>query len=163
MLGKGILKNLAESFVDNVMKETVVPVAGSVLYCELLFDAASHTGIYVGEGEIVHLDGSGKIEKVSAEQFLNRLDGFNSAMSIYVSCKGDEAVGSEAIAKRASEMAGKHLDYHLVLNNCHKFTSGCITGDFESSNVLLENVRQQASEHLDADNWLVWEYKDGTR
>jgi len=157
ILGGTLLNNLAESFVDNVIKTKVTPVEGSVLYCELVFDMASHTGIYVGDEMIVHLDGSGNIEMVTPKEFLNRLDGFNSAMSIYVSCKGDEPVGSKKIAQRAKEMAGKNLDYHLVLNNCHKFTAGCITGNFDSSDVLLQNVKQRALEELDANNWLVWD------
>ena len=161
-LGKSIIDNLTESFVDNVLKERVKPVVGSVIYCELVFDTASHTGIYVGNNTIVHLDGSGDIEKVSPKVFLDRLDGFNSAISIYVSCKENNPVGNQAIANRALDVVGKKLDYNLAMNNCHKFTSNCITGDFESNGIfLLQDVKRLASEELEADNWLVWETNDG--
>ena len=157
LVGKSLAKNLAESFVDNIVKKRVVPVVGSVIYCELVFDLASHTGIYVGDDEIVHLDGSGEIEVVTAETFLNRLDSLNSAISIYVSCHDNDPVGSHKIAQRALDMAGNSLDYHLVMNNCHKFTAGCINGDFESQNILLKDVKELSKVHLDVNNWLVWE------
>ncbi len=158
LLGKSLLANFAESFVDNVVKKRVTPTVGSIIYCELIFDTASHTGVYVGNGDIVHLDGSGFVERVSTKEFLNRLDGFNSAISIYVSCNNDIPVGNQEIADRALEMLGEKLEYNLALNNCHKFTSNCISGDFESSGVfLLQDVKRLALKQLQADNWLVWE------
>ncbi len=158
LLGKSLLANFAESFVDNVVKKRVTPTVGSIIYCELIFDTASHTGVYVGNGDIVHLDGSGFVERVSTKEFLNRLDGLNSAISIYVSCNNDISVGNQEIADRALEMLGEKLEYNLALNNCHKFTSNCISGDFESSGVfLLQDVKMLALEQLQADNWLVWE------
>ena len=157
LLGKSIVNNLVESFVDNVLKDNVKPIVGSIVYCELVFDVASHTGIYVGDNTIVHLDGSGLVEKVNQKEFVNRLDGLNSAISIYVSCKDKNPVGSKKIANRALDMVGERLEYNLALNNCHKFTSNCITGDFESSGIfLLKDVQALASKHLLANNWLVW-------
>ena len=161
LLGKSLASNLAESFMDNVLKKRVTPAVGSVVYCELVFDMASHSGVYVGDNRIVHLDGSGKIEIVSAKEFLKRLDGFNSAISIYVSCKDSVPVGSEEIAKRALDMAGNSLDYNLVFNNCHKFTSGCVTGDFDNSDIILEKLKSKVNLKIGADNWLVWETQDG--
>ncbi|HNW16697.1 MAG TPA: hypothetical protein PKM15_08340, partial [bacterium] len=72
-----ILGNLGKSFVDNVLRDCVYPVKGSVVYCDLAFGSAEHSGIYIGNNEIVHLDGSGNVEIVDPKEFLNRLDGFN--------------------------------------------------------------------------------------
>jgi cell wall-associated NlpC family hydrolase len=60
----------------------VSPVVGSVVYCDLAL-TTEHSGIYVGENQIVHLDGDGDIQIVSPDDFLARLDGFNLAMSSY--------------------------------------------------------------------------------
>ena len=59
------LLGLVESFIDNEIRDTVYPVMGSVVYCDLAFGHAEHSGIYIGNDQIVHLDGSGDIEIVT--------------------------------------------------------------------------------------------------
>lgn len=55
MIPPFILKNLAESFIDNTLRDTVQkPVSGSVVYCELCFGKAEHTGIVINSNEIIH-------------------------------------------------------------------------------------------------------------
>ncbi|STQ90839.1 lecithin retinol acyltransferase family protein [Iodobacter fluviatilis] len=161
IFGKGLLGNLVESFVDNVIRDTVYPIKGSIVYCDLAFGNAEHSGIYVGNNKIVHLDGSGDIEIVSPKIFLDRLGGFNSAISIYVSCDGDSPVGSNKTAKRAKDMAGSCRDYNFILDNCHQFTSGCISGDFENSDNFLWMLKDTAKSELNASTWRVWETVDG--
>jgi hypothetical protein len=160
-LASGLLKNLAKSFVDNVIRDCVYPIKGSVVYCDLAFGNAEHSGIYIGNDEIVHLDGSGDIEIVTPKVFLARLGGFNSAISIYVSCSDSLAVGGNTIAKRAKEMAGKRRNYNLIFDNCHQFTSGCITGNFENSDNFLWMLKHTAENEINANTWRVWETTDG--
>lgn len=148
-------KSLANSFVDNVFREKVTPVPGSILYCDLAF-CIEHSGIYLGGGQIAHLDGSGQIEIVSPEIFLGRLRGWNVARSVYVSCADDIAVGCTHIAKRAKAMAGTRRDYSLILDNCHRFVSGCITGNFENSDRFWWMLKQQVEQRLGATAWRVW-------
>lgn len=154
---KSPLENLAESFIDNVIRSTVDnPAIGSVVYCELAAGLAEHSGIYIGNGKIVHLDGEGVIEAVSVKKFMKRLGGINTAISIYVSCKGNKAVGAKAVAKRAKEMIGTSREYNLVLDNCHQFTAGCLTGDFENHCNFLFLLKDEAGERIGADTWRVW-------
>ena len=157
LLGEHLLDNLKESFVDNVLSPRVTPVVGSVVYCELVFDTTGHSGIYVGDGEIVHLDGSGEIQRVSAELFLNRLDGLNSALSIYVSCIDEDAVGDRDAATKAESMVGETLEYSLFLNNCHMFSASCLDEDAKDTTLLLQNLKDLADKKLGANNWLVWD------
>ena len=65
-----LAKPIIESFIDNILRDTVKPKIGSIVYCDLCFNTVEHSGVYVGNGEIVHLDGSGVVEKVSAKTFL---------------------------------------------------------------------------------------------
>lgn len=123
----------------------------------MAFGNAEHTGVYIGNNKIVHLDGSGLIETVTPKQFLERLGGFNSAISIYVSCDGNTPTGCNDIAKRAKNMSGKRRDYNLILDNCHQFTSGCISGNYENSDNFLWMVKDTASNHINANTWRVWE------
>ena len=146
------LKDLAKE----ISKKMLIPVRGSIIYCDLL--AFEHSGIYVGNGEIVHLDGSGMVEKIDANTFINRLDGFNlNGDEIYVSC--DEygtPIGRDEIAERAERMVGTNYGYNLILKNCHIFTTGCLTGDFENSKTFLWMLKDEAEKQIGAKEWLPW-------
>ena len=151
-----LFNQLGKSFVDNVFRTTVKPVPGSLLYCDLALSTVEHTGIYLGNNEIAHLDGSGIIEVVSPKQFLARLDGWNTAISIYVSCRGKEAVGCSSVAERARSMVGTRRDYNVLLDNCHQFAAGCLSGNYENPNNFLWMVKDEAKKHLHANSWRVW-------
>lgn len=152
------LLNLAESFIDNVIRDKVSsPVVGSVVYCDLGMGYAEHTGIYVGRNRIVHLDGDGVIESVGPTKFMERLGGFNTAISIYVSCRDGEPVGSRAVAKRARSMVGSRRAYNLILDNCHQFTAGCLTGKFENGCNFLTFLKTEVESVLGGDEWRVWD------
>lgn len=123
-------KSVGESILDNFLRTRVTPIAGNILYCDLAL-YVEHSGIYLGIGEIAHLDGTGAIEIVSPKAFCGRLGGWNNALSIYVSCSGgEEAVGSASIANRARELVGRRRNYNLIHDNFHQFVSACITGNF---------------------------------
>ena len=62
----GAVKSTYKNFDTKVM-----PKKGSVLYCDLSFGIAEHSGIYVGDNRIVHLNGKGEIEAVSPAAFLS--------------------------------------------------------------------------------------------
>ena len=152
-----LLKPVLESFIDNVLREQVEPKIGSILFCDLFFNTVEHSGIYIGDNRIVHLDGEGIIEVVSPEKFLARLDGLNTAMSIYVACKGLEPVYREEIAQRAELQIGKRRNYSLLNDNCHQFTAGCITGDFENNFNLFTSLKALLKKELQMDNFRVWD------
>lgn len=158
LLARGLAGNAAKSLIDNHLRDRVKPRVGSVVYCDLAF-VAEHSGIYVGKGKIAHLDGSGRIEIVTARQFLNRLGGMNPALSIYVSCDSEGAIKSSKVAKRAREMAGSERSYNVILDNCHQFTSGCLTGNFDNSDNFLWMLKHTAAKKLDVTTWRVWDLK----
>jgi len=144
----GIIKSTYKNFDTKVM-----PEKGSVLYCDLSFGIAEHSDIYVGDNRIVHLNGKGEIEAVSPAAFLSPF----VLQDIYVSCMENSAVGSERVATRALSMVGKKRNYNLVMNNCHQFTTGCLTEDFENSSNLLTFLKMQAKDTLGADTWHLWD------
>jgi hypothetical protein len=101
------------------------PAFGSILYCYLYGGACEHSGIYVGNNEIVHLNGDGLVEKVNSKKFRKRLEGKNLATHIYVSCKGLTAVGSKKAGEKALKLVGKEYNYSVTDFNCHAFTALC--------------------------------------
>ena len=150
-----LLEPVAENFIKNeVMDKVLQPRPGSVVYCGLLFGQEGHSGIYVGKGKIVSLSGDGEIVKERPDEFL---EGATTGDTIYVSCQGESPVGTPRVAKRARKMVGNHRNYNFLLDNCHQFTSGCLTGDFENLDNLLPMVKNTAERTLGADEWLAWD------
>ena len=133
------------------------PIPGTPVYCNLAV-AVEHTGIYVGDNEIVQLNGDGNIEIVSPREFLARLDGLNPAVSIYCACRSGKALGRKVIADRARSMVGSRRDYSLVFDNCHQFTCGCISGDFENPCNFFWMVENEIRAKLGAFTWAEWDY-----
>lgn len=148
--------NLAESIVDNYVRDKVAhPAIGSVVYCDLAFGHAEHSGIYIGGNEIIHLNGKGWIEVVSPEEFMRG----TTAISIYTSCRNGQTVGSLFVAEnaRSYEKRVSVKNYNLLLDNCHMFSSACLTGDLESSNSFLWMLKDTAKNELGANEWRVWD------
>ena len=165
--------SLTESFIDNVLRDPVTPVFGSVLYVDLAFGSAEHSGIYVGGGEkcIVELTNQGGqciINLVSPSEFISGGTGF----SIYVSSHHGYAVGKKRAARRALSMVGCNLGtYNIALNNCHMFTNYCLRkkgcdddsvgfSAFLDMEMTLTSIKNRARKVMDADEWRVWHYRD---
>lgn len=133
------------------------PKVGSIVYCGLAANQFEHSGIYIGNNEIAHLDGSGKIEAVTPQVFLNRLNGFNSAKNIYISCKDDKSVGSRSVVTRARKKVGQKIRYGFTTSNCHMFTSGCLTGEFYNNDAFFWLLNDTTQRVLGTNQWLVWD------
>lgn len=151
LLTKPVL-NMAEGIID-ACRDQVQPEIGSVLYCDLAFGYMEHSGIYIGNRQIVHLNGRGQIEIVSPRKFI---DG-GSGVHIYVSCYNSIAVGSEFVADRAQNMVGISRDYNFIFDNCHQFSAGCLTGNFDNASNFLWMLKDVAKDKLSANTWRVWE------
>lgn len=146
------LYNMVEGIVD-ACREQVQPAVGSILYCDLAFGYMEHSGVYIGNNRIVHLAGRGDIEVVSPKQFVSG----GTGVSIYVSCRDTHAVGSSIVAERALERVGQSRDYNFVMDNCHQFSAGCLTGDFDNSSNFLWMLKDESKRKLKSDTWRLWD------
>lgn len=135
----------------------VKPKVGSIVYCGLVANQFEHSGVYIGDNKIAHLDGSGKIEAVTPQVFLNRLNGFNSAKNIYISCKDDKSVGSRSVVTRARKKVGQKIRYGFATSNCHMFTSGCLTGEFYNNDAFFWLLNDTTQRVLGTNQWIVWD------
>ena len=134
---------------------------GSVVYQDLDMEGPfkgvfEHSGIHIGGHKIVSLRGRGEVVEESTREFVQR--GANRLM--WASCRNDVAVGNSSVAKRAQDAIGQRREYDIVLDNCHMFTSGCLTGDPENEDRFLWKLKDTAKVVLHADNWRVWN-RDG--
>lgn len=159
--GKNIIPGYSkfEELFDNFVREKTEPVIGSIVYCNLGLTGqlmVEHTGIYIGNGQIVELQGNGQIAIVNRQEFLKgrSLDSF----SIWVACYGNssKAIGDESVAQRAQAQVGNTRNYHLLKDNCHRFTSGCITGNFDNRDTLFIKLRNTIRSKWGNHTWRVW-------
>ncbi len=106
-----------------MLKLSEIP-AGSLLVCEI-FQLFEHTGIYIGDGLIVELQGTGLVRAVSAARFLHGRSGNDLSVACH---QRGQPFSSEATASRAIAQIYSYQPYDLIQNNCHRFSVSCITG-----------------------------------
>lgn len=162
-------------FIDN-LRDKVVPVPGSVLYCDL-WVAVEHSGIYVGDGNISNIvvDGFAEstVSRSSAQSFTSKS---LLGRKIYVSCDRHGAVGHDGVAQAADAHVGERAIYGLVFNNCHQFSGKCVgySDLVEADTSLIEDVlsyipnetweptlnslKHAAQKRLGASKWRLWDW-----
>ena len=124
------------------------PPPGTPLKCALaggMVPQLAHTGIHLGKGRVAELRGDGAVVAVSLPDFLNGPSGdwnpavLRTGFRIHAACDAETGtpLSSEPAAAKARELTLSrhghlHLEYDLLDWNCHRFTAGCLAGDFGS-------------------------------
>lgn len=155
MLPGVVSSGLVSHVVDNYAKPTVAePAVGSIVYCDLLFGLAEHSGVYMGNGQIMHLNRHGIIETVSARSFIKNTTG----LSIYTSCSGTRPVGSYWVADYANQFKRsiERRKYNVLMDNCHQFSAACLLGEPDNPMNFLWMLKDTARQKLKANSWRVW-------
>jgi uncharacterized protein with von Willebrand factor type A (vWA) domain len=167
-------------FVDSTFRDKVVPVHGSVLYCDL-WVAVEHSGIYIGEGEISNIVVDGLAESTvcrsSPQSFTSKS---TLGRKIYVSCDRHGAVGHPVVADGADTHVGERAFYGLVIKNCHQFSTKCVnyTDRNDADRSLWEGLlsvipgetweptlsvlKDAARKKLGATKWRLWDWDKDT-
>jgi len=102
---------------------TTVPV-GAVVCCEI-YHLFEHSGIYIGDGQVVELAGSGLVRALSFQRFLAQRTG----EELMFACSPEgQLLGSDQTAARALAQLYSYQNYDLLRNNCHRFTFQCVSG-----------------------------------
>lgn len=127
-----------------------IPI-GSVLFCKL--GPAEHTGVYIGDGKIVELSGNGKIQITNPAGFVA---GFPYTTKIYVACDSNVPISRDSIARRAKHLVGHERSYNVFFDNCHQFTAGCITGQYENNNNYFYLLESLISDSLNNGSKVKW-------
>jgi len=162
--------NIIEHVADNYFFDTVNPTIGSVLYVDFIAAASlmQHSGIYIGDGKIVHLNGNGVVEEVSPSDFISGFGGLKCGSSIYVSCNGTTPVGCKSAANTAKAEVGNSYEYSIIKFNCHQFVSNCISGfvsdpdEMEIKHRIISTLTGlklvcRFDIDINSDNWRVWD------
>ena len=146
------------SAILHSIKDKVKPAVGSVVFCRLGLNQVEHTGIYIGYNKIIHLEGNGQVKTVTPKEFLARLIGFNTltAQSIYIACRNGKPIHSSKVATNAKIYGAHRTDYRLLSNNCHKFTSGCVTGDRHNNDTFFNELESTLKRDYGMTEWRIW-------
>jgi len=179
----GLIKNIIpftlgikalKYWIDNNFRDKVIPVKGSVLYCDL-YVLAEHSGIYIGNRQISNIcvDGLAEAEVESSDP-----DDFTAKSTmhkrIYVSSNNHGAVGDDSVGYGAESHIGERNFYGLVFNNCHDFSKKCLdysdqtpTEDSFLSGIMDESwestirqLKKTARRKIGATKWLLWDWEN---
>lgn len=116
---------------------------GAIVHCDL-YVLVEHTGIYIGNGQIVELTGEGQIR---ITDFYGFTEG-TGAENVYAACDGDKLLYSESIKNRALSYVNSSRNYNLLVNNCHKFTAQCVTGNQCNTTTLFSLLEAEIMKHF---------------
>jgi len=125
------------------------PVFGAAVYYRQ--DSANYSGIYIGRDHIIQLSGTGRIEKVYLQDLTTE---------VWFPCikESGQAAGLCTTGYIALEMLDNGSSDQPIIGNCHQFTSGCITSNFENGDHTLEMVKHTFAGSLDFPIlWKKWE------
>ena len=95
--------------------------------------AAHHDGIYLGNGQVIHLCGLPGGGKASAHVRIDTLEVFAVGRPVTIRPYAGNH-DAEAVIARAMPRLGDG-NYHLIFNNCQHFARWCATGDHHSEQV----------------------------
>jgi hypothetical protein len=116
--------------------------AGSLMVCEI-YHFFEHSGIYLGDGLIVELSGTGLVRAISVERFLQG----RSGQHLLVACDASGRVfANPAVAQHASQLIYSYQPYDLLHNNCHRFCCSCITGRANTVTSFFD-LKAELTEH----------------
>ncbi|USK86148.1 hypothetical protein [Peribacillus asahii] len=153
---------IASSNILEYSSQQFEPAYGSLVYTELGFGLAEHSGIYIGNKQIIDLDGAGRIKKRSLSEFTSNISTFN--YEIYVPCYDGEntPIGYYQAGWNAEQKLAESRSYNLLFDNCHQFSAGCITGDFENNSNFLTFLKDdfQRAVRVDKIVWRKWNWKN---
>jgi hypothetical protein len=164
-----IISEFVDDVVDIIEKETgianiggtdIEPSYGAPIYSPFGQNFSGHSGIYIGGRRVIALDGNGNISEVSLDEFTNHPAIITR--DVYAPYYKDYnwSIGSPIAGGRALEKIGTNRKYHVVMDNCHQFCSGCLTGDFENSDNALWMLKHTfEKEYSESISWKKWKWR----
>lgn len=148
------------NFSNSCEPSTKEPGFGSVIYCDLLYGGAEHSGIYVGNNQVVALNGDGEVIKVSLNEFTSHLTTISHEILVPICSSLNTSIHFPSAGYRALSMVGKSRNYHFLLDNCHQFVAGCLTQNFENSTNILWMLKDLVeAKHRGRIVWKTWDWK----
>ncbi|MGE7604680.1 lecithin retinol acyltransferase family protein [Peribacillus sp. NPDC097675] len=144
-----------------ISKNSNEPSYGSPIYTDIGFSASGHSGIYVGNNRVIALNGMGDISEVTLLDFVSHPTTLYQHIYVpYYKHSLESAIGFAIAGARAKDILGEKRDYNVLMDNCHQFCSGCLTGDFENADNALWMLKHTVEkEHGEPISWQKWKWR----
>lgn len=120
------------SSINSIFCDPVSLEPGSIVVVSLglFFD---HTGIYIGNNEVIELFGNGHIRSISFDHFLfggEEKGDFSprTGLDVFTATYKNKVIHSEDIKNRAIQLKNKKIEYNIFKNNCHMLSGYCFQG-----------------------------------
>ena len=118
---------------DSQFRHLFYPKIGSILRVELGANIADHSGIYIGNNEVIEIiekDGKGCVQVTNLYDFVYS-SSVRTGVSIYVAVDklSKDVIYNDYIAENAIKHLAKKNKYELFKNNCHSFVYKCIINE----------------------------------
>jgi hypothetical protein len=129
---------------------------GAIVFCDLLWGAEKHSGVYIGENKIIELNGNGYLTEVDLYQFVygSKLKP-RTGKTLKTFCDINGRVLSDInIAKKAwiykesFSKLGYRWGYNLFFKNCHKFTTYCMIESDINNTIIFEDLKLVVSRYF---------------
>lgn len=161
------------NFSKNIIFNTPVNLeVGSIIAVKLGL-ILEHTGIYIGNGQVIELYGDGSINQITLKQFMfgaykdnpSLFDIFaRTGFNIYTACDKGKVLSDKTAAARAISLKTRFnkIDYHILNNNCHMFSGFCLFGQKFQENHgcrfftnLTQNIVDYFNTRLERFEWQI--------
>ncbi len=148
---------------DLKFRHRFYPIIGSILRTELIAGGADHSGIYIGNNQIIEIaekNGSGCVEVTDLNDFVHSsLVRTGVAIYIAVDKLSKDIICNKKIVDTASRHIGKKNKYRLMKDNCHSFVHKCIINeDFDKITSVwkFKQLTKTISENLNNNRIVQW-------
>ena len=141
--------------LKNIFKDNSISLKqGAIVFCKLAGEFEP-TGIFIGDNQIIELNGDGYIKKVSINEFLNS-SLIRTGLDLYTFVdKDNDLLYSYSFYLNAKDILNSRRNYNVAFDNCHQFTSGCITNNFENDNNFFWMLKDVVEKHFGCKPYIV--------
>ena len=163
-LADSVMRNVAR-VVGAIVHPAVDPRPGTPLLVNLAL-AIEHSGVYLGDGEVAELHGSGRLRRVSLAAFRDGGDDAAARTGAFIYAACDRAIarvlGSDGAARMAQTAVegARRLNYNLLFNNCHLFTATCVLestpGKWATGIFTVAGLEEVVAARLNAGRPIIW-------
>ncbi|GEM_PF-1715237 len=139
------------------------PVIGSILRTELIKGVADHSGIYIGDNQIIEItqeNGFGVVNITDLNDFVHSSFA-RTGTTIYIAIDrlSKDVIFNKKISIIAKKHIGKRNHYQLMEDNCHSFVHKCIINeDFVKITSVwkFEQLTESISKNLNKKRLVEW-------
>lgn len=109
------------------------------------------------------MEGEGIIRSIDPDEFLTSSE-HRTGSKIYVACDmiTGTPLSAKKVAKRATDKVGTTRNYLVFWDNCHQFSSGCVSNNFENLDKTFTQLSltiARKMNHFIPVKWEVWDHE----